>query len=200
MKSVASAGTTCLGSAARCQVAPRFGFPFPRGQAPCWRTVLDIIFRCDQETRRRGLGRDASGPGALPRPFPQVAWLDRSCCVPTRAASVVLPPCIARHAPTSPRRAPTPPAADRSARHARRLCKRRAPFHFARPGNYTLRRDGYAFRIGERDLQAGRVAAEFLKTGIADGDGSTRTVKLEPHTIVFMKVRPRLASSKQRIF
>jgi len=60
--------------------------------------------------------------------------------------------------------------------------------------------DGDAVRIGERDLQAGGVAAEFLKTGIADGDGSTRTVKLELHTIVFMKVSPRLASSKQSIF
>src|SRR5213592_660422 len=60
--------------------------------------------------------------------------------------------------------------------------------------------DGDAVRIGERDLQAGGVAAEFLKTGIAAGDGSTRTVKLEFHTIVFMKVSPRLASSKQRIF
>src|SRR5437660_4658401 len=56
--------------------------------------------------------------------------------------------------------------------------------------------DGDAVRIGERDLQAGGVAAEFLKTGIADGDGSARTVKLELHTIVFMKVSPRLASSK----
>src|SRR5881397_2823039 len=60
--------------------------------------------------------------------------------------------------------------------------------------------DDDAVRIGERHLQAGGVAAEFLKTGIADGDGSTRTVKLELHTIVFMKVSPRLASSKQRIF
>jgi len=60
--------------------------------------------------------------------------------------------------------------------------------------------DGDAVRIGERDLQAGGVAAEFLKTGIADGDGSARTVKLELHTTVFMKVSPRLASSKQRIF
>src|SRR6266513_2066876 len=57
--------------------------------------------------------------------------------------------------------------------------------------------DGDAVRIGERDLQAGGVAAEFLKTGIADGDGSARTVKLELHTIVLMKVSPRLASSKQ---
>ena len=60
--------------------------------------------------------------------------------------------------------------------------------------------DGDAVGIGERDLQAGGVAAEFLKTGIADGDGSARTVKLELHTTVFMKVSPRLASSKQRIF
>src|SRR6266550_5062621 len=60
--------------------------------------------------------------------------------------------------------------------------------------------DGDAVRISERDLQAGGVAAEFLKTAIADGDGSARTVKLELHTIVFMKVSPRLASSKQRIF
>jgi len=60
--------------------------------------------------------------------------------------------------------------------------------------------DGDAVGIGERDLQAGGVAAEFLKTGIADGDGSARTVKLELHTKVFVKVSPRLASSKQRIF
>ena len=57
--------------------------------------------------------------------------------------------------------------------------------------------DGDAIRIGERDLQAGGVAAEFLKTGIADGDGSARTVKLELHTTVFMKVSPQLASGKQ---
>ena len=44
--------------------------------------------------------------------------------------------------------------------------------------------DDDAVRIGERDLQAGGIAAEFLKTGIADGDGSARTVKLELHTIV----------------
>jgi hypothetical protein len=49
-------------------------------------------------------------------------------------------------------------------------------------------------------LQAGGVAAEFLKTGITDGDGSARTVKLELHGTVFMKVSPRYASSKQRIF
>jgi hypothetical protein len=45
-------------------------------------------------------------------------------------------------------------------------------------------------------LQAGGVAAELLKTGIADGDGSARTIKLELHTIVFINVSPRLASSK----
>lgn len=58
-------------------------------------------------------------------------------------------------------------------------------------------KDGDAVRIGERDLQAGGVAAEFLKTGIANGDGSARTIKLELHTIVFMKVVPdsRAASS-----
>ena len=60
--------------------------------------------------------------------------------------------------------------------------------------------DGDAVGIGKRDLQAGGVAAEFLKTGIADGDGSARTVKLELHTKVFVKVSPRYASSKQRIF
>ena len=60
--------------------------------------------------------------------------------------------------------------------------------------------DDDAVRIGERDLQAGGVAAEFLKTGIADGDGSARTIKLELHTAVFLKVSPRLGSSKQRIF
>src|SRR5437763_3551644 len=60
--------------------------------------------------------------------------------------------------------------------------------------------DGDAVGIGERDLQAGGVAAEFLKPGIADGDGSARTVKLELHTNVFMKVSPRLRSSKQSIF
>ncbi len=54
-----------------------------------------------------------------------------------------------------------------------------------------------AVRIGERDLQAGGVAAEFLKTGIANGDGSARAVKLELHTTVFMKVNPQLASGKQ---
>jgi len=50
--------------------------------------------------------------------------------------------------------------------------------------------DDNAVRIGERDLQAGGVAAEFLKTGIANGDGPARAVKLELHTTVFMKVSP----------
>jgi hypothetical protein len=33
-------------------------------------------------------------------------------------------------------------------------------------------------------LQAGGVAAELLKTGIADGDGAPRAVKLKPHRIL----------------
>src|SRR5947207_8997409 len=47
--------------------------------------------------------------------------------------------------------------------------------------------DGDAVRIGERDLQTRGVAAELLKTGIADGDGSPRTIKLEFHRIVFFE-------------
>jgi hypothetical protein len=47
-------------------------------------------------------------------------------------------------------------------------------------------------------LQAGGVAAELLKTGIADGDGSPRTIKLKLHRIVFMKVSFRVASIKLR--
>jgi hypothetical protein len=43
--------------------------------------------------------------------------------------------------------------------------------------------DDDAVRIG--DLQARRVAAELLKAGIADRDGSPRTVKLELHRVVF---------------
>jgi hypothetical protein len=34
------------------------------------------------------------------------------------------------------------------------------------------------------DLQARRVAAELLKTGIADGHGSPRTIKLEFHSLL----------------
>jgi hypothetical protein len=41
--------------------------------------------------------------------------------------------------------------------------------------------DDDAVRIGERDLQTGGVAAELLKTGIADGDGSPRAIKLKLH-------------------
>src|SRR6266403_1901998 len=48
--------------------------------------------------------------------------------------------------------------------------------------------DGDLVRIG--DLQARRVAAKLLKTGIADGDGSPRTIKLELHRIIFIKVSP----------
>jgi hypothetical protein len=50
--------------------------------------------------------------------------------------------------------------------------------------------DNDAVRIGERDLQARGVAAELLKTGIADGDGSPRAIKLELHRIIFMNVSP----------
>ena len=45
--------------------------------------------------------------------------------------------------------------------------------------------------VSVSDLQAGRVAAELLKTGITDGDGSPRTIKLELHKIVFMKLNPQ---------
>ena len=40
------------------RLPPRSGFPFLRGPALYWGTVLDIIFRCGQENRRRGRGRD----------------------------------------------------------------------------------------------------------------------------------------------
>jgi hypothetical protein len=53
--------------------------------------------------------------------------------------------------------------------------------------------NGDLVRIG--DLQARRVAAELLKTGIADGNGSPRTIKLELHTIVFMKLSPNRAKN-----
>src|SRR4030095_7178531 len=49
--------------------------------------------------------------------------------------------------------------------------------------------DNDAVHIGERDLQTRGVAAEFLKTGIADGDGSPRPIKLELHSFV-LKVSP----------
>src|SRR4029077_4959813 len=47
--------------------------------------------------------------------------------------------------------------------------------------------DGDAVGIGERDLQAGRVPAELLETGIADGNGSPRTVKLELHRVLIIR-------------
>ena len=43
--------------------------------------------------------------------------------------------------------------------------------------------DSDAIRVGERDLQAGGVAAELLKAGIGDGNGSPRTIELELHRI-----------------
>ena len=58
--------------------------------------------------------------------------------------------------------------------------------------------DGDAIRIGERDLQAGGVAAELLKTRIADGDRSPRTVKLKPHRILLRKSNcPRREQEKK---
>jgi hypothetical protein len=42
-------------------------------------------------------------------------------------------------------------------------------------------------------LQARRVTAELLKTGIADGNGSTRTIKLELHRIVLYESKSQLA-------
>jgi hypothetical protein len=56
--------------------------------------------------------------------------------------------------------------------------------------------DDDAVHIGERDLQTRGVAAEFLKTGIANGDGSPRTIKLELHRIVFIRVSPGLRASR----
>src|SRR5436190_2471018 len=58
--------------------------------------------------------------------------------------------------------------------------------------------DDDAVRIGERDLQARRVAAELLKIGITDRDGSPRTIKLELHRIVFMKLGSWLGSIKRQ--
>jgi len=49
--------------------------------------------------------------------------------------------------------------------------------------------DGDAVHVRERDLQARGVATEFLKTGIADRDGSPRPIKLKLHRIVFMPVK-----------
>ena len=56
--------------------------------------------------------------------------------------------------------------------------------------------DGDVVRIG--DLQARGVAAELLKAGIADGDGSARAIKLELHRIVFMKVSPGSRPSRYK--
>jgi hypothetical protein len=53
--------------------------------------------------------------------------------------------------------------------------------------------DGDAVRIGERDLQAGGVTPELLETGIADGNGSPRTVKLELHRATAFMVWLRLS-------
>jgi hypothetical protein len=53
--------------------------------------------------------------------------------------------------------------------------------------------DDDAVHIGERDLQTRGVAAELLKTGIADRDGSPRTIKLELHRIVPYEGKSQLA-------
>ena len=44
---------------AHVELPPRVRFPFLREQAPRWGTVLNTVFRCAEETRRRGRGRDA---------------------------------------------------------------------------------------------------------------------------------------------
>ena len=48
------------------------------------------------------------------------------------------------------------------------------------------------------DLQAASVAAEFLKTGIADGDGSARAIKLELHRVTFCEGKSPLVSIKMQ--
>jgi len=53
--------------------------------------------------------------------------------------------------------------------------------------------DGDAVGIGEGDLQARGVASELLKTGIADGDGSSRAIKLELHRIILYEGKSQLA-------
>ena len=65
------------------------------------------------------------------------------------------------------------------------------------PQSCTRIDNGDAVHVGQHDLEAGGVAAELLKTRIADGDGSPRTVKLELHRIVLMKVSFRGASIKR---
>jgi hypothetical protein len=56
--------------------------------------------------------------------------------------------------------------------------------------------DGDLVRIG--NLHARGVAAESLKTGIADGNGSPRTIKLELHRIIFCEVTLRLVGIKMQ--
>ena len=57
--------------------------------------------------------------------------------------------------------------------------------------------DGHPVGIGEHDLQAGGVAAESLKTRIANGNGSSRAVKLKPHkNPFFLNGNSRRASIK----
>ena len=48
--------------------------------------------------------------------------------------------------------------------------------------------NGDAVGIGERDLQAGGVTAEFLETRITDRDGSAGAIKLELHRVVGSRV------------
>src|SRR5215468_7087482 len=57
--------------------------------------------------------------------------------------------------------------------------------------------NGDAVHVSQHDLEAGGVAAELLKTCIADRDGSPRTVELELHRVVLMKVSFRVASIKR---
>ena len=56
--------------------------------------------------------------------------------------------------------------------------------------------DSDAVRIRERDLKTGGVAAELLKAGVTDWDGTARTIKFEFHRIVFVKLSLRFASIK----
>ena len=57
--------------------------------------------------------------------------------------------------------------------------------------------DGDAVGIGERDLQAGGVAAELLETGITDRDGSPRAVEFELHRITFCDGKWRVVAGHQ---
>src|SRR5437762_6486328 len=56
---IAGATTGLKSPVCSLRLTPRSRSPFLRGQVPRWRTVLDIIFRCAQETHRRVRGRDA---------------------------------------------------------------------------------------------------------------------------------------------